>query len=118
MVVRLHDVKKRSSQDYRLRPEVIDPERSGWEARDCRVQIDVRDGVNGKQHAFPRGLLKVACAAYAVSPSEAPSAVDGPPPGRWAARSTTTAIACLQRALFCAFPVGPDDSVGTPQVLR
>ncbi len=36
-----------SSQDYRLRLDVIDPERSGREAGDCRVRIDVRDGVNG-----------------------------------------------------------------------
>ncbi len=79
-----------SSQDYRFRLDFIDPERSGWEAGDCRVKIDVRDGVNEEHHALLAGCSKPPMIWTRSRPARLPVPSRGASCGTGAAPPTTT----------------------------
>ncbi len=80
------------------------------------MPIDVRDRVNGEQHALPRGLLKAAYDVYAVSPGEAPRSVEGCL--LWdMSRAAHYIDHVFATAGLGAFRVGPEDAVGAPQLL-
>ncbi len=117
MIVRLHDVKKLSSEDYRFRLDLLDPMRSSWEAGTAASKSISHDGADGAHHATTPRMLKATYDTYAMRPTSRPAPSRAASCGTWAARSTTTSTTSSPRGVLGAFQVGANDAVGAPQIL-
>ena len=71
MMVRLREIKKTASNEYRLTLDLVDQNRMPWEEGDCVLRVDLLDAP-GRHWSNARGLLNPALDLYRLSPDDPP----------------------------------------------